>query len=149
MDSLPRETFSLDSLPREIKTLIRDYIKVNKYIVHFTMVNKTYYNQLYDRSMLLPQVYNFILSFLGFAYKWKLSTHGSIISIHFDMIYKKTVIIVENAEKSITLDRISDRFLQRLRFYLNVRHPEDKSVGKEIYFFDSNMKPSGCNVIYY
>jgi hypothetical protein len=137
----------MDSLPREIKELIRDFIPIPRYKLSLSIVNMSYYEQLYDRDILLsllkPRIEFSILTGFGRL----LSKARSIKSITFNLLYYNTKVVEE--EGKFICNKMPTTLLKALEHYFWIIHPSDKSVLEEQFTFGDKTTPLNYSVLYY
>lgn len=136
----------MDNLPREIKVIIRDFISIPRYKLSLSIVNMSYYEQLYDRNILLsllkPRIEFSILTGFGGL----LSKARSIKSITFNLIYYNTEVIQD--EGKFICGKMPTTLLKTLEHYFWIIHPSGKSVLEERFTFDDKMTPLDYSVLY-
>jgi hypothetical protein len=136
----------MDSLPREIKMLIRDFISIPRYKLSLSIVNMSYYEQLYDRKILLsllkPRIEFSILT----GFRRLLSKARSVKSITFNLLYYNTKVVED--EGKFICDKMPTTLLKALEHYFWIIPPSGKSVIGEKFTFGDKMTPLDYSVIY-
>lgn len=136
----------MDSLPREIKELIRDFLSIPRYKLSLSIVNLSYYGQLYNKKILLSLLKPRIEFSIFTGFGGLLSKARSIKSITFNLIYYNTEIIVD--ERKVIYDKFMTTLLKTLEHYFWIIHPSNKSVLEEQFTFDDKLTPLDYSVIY-
>jgi hypothetical protein len=136
----------MDSLPREIKMLIRDFISIPRYKLSLSIANISYYEQLYDKNILLSLLKPRIAFSIVTGFGRLLSKARSIKSITFNLLYYNTKVVED--EGKFICDKMPTTLLKALEHYFWIIHPSGKSVIEEKFMFGDKMTPLDYSVIY-